>query len=157
MVIEQTKTKRSNGEKYQISAKCKNRGSSPMSNLSWCDLIIQDNLPKVHNICPSPECKCQKQNTFTPYHFQVEGFGYKNALQKIFNGIEEAWNLFLKPAFNTIVPVIGMAIGAKSKNPAIGEAISIILKSKAGGRFAYKHAWDGIRIKSYVIISNNLL
>ena len=59
------------------SSKCKNNHSSSMSNLSCCDLIYKDNLFEVHDMCPNPKCKCQKQLTFSLAEFQFERQGYK--------------------------------------------------------------------------------
>ena len=54
-------------------------------------------------------------------------------MKKIFNGSQTAWNKFLKPAVNTLAPVIGMAVGAKSRNPKVGQATTNILKRISGG------------------------
>ena len=43
---------------------------------------------------------------------------------------------FLSLALNTAVPYIGMAVGAKTKNPKIVRGTSIILKSISGGRIS---------------------
>ena len=74
---EQIKTKLTRGEKFQKTAKCKNNQSSPMTNLSWCDLNKKGNLLKVHDMCPNPKCNCQKQITFTPKLFLLEGAVFK--------------------------------------------------------------------------------
>ena len=85
-------------------------------------------------MCHNPKCKCQKQITFTPKQFQLEGAGFKNTMKKIFKGSQSAWNKFLKPTINTLAPVIGMAVGAKSKNAKVGAATTNILKSLTRGR-----------------------
>ena len=33
-------------------------------------------------MCHNPKCNCQKQNTFTPTQFQLEGRSIKKKLQK---------------------------------------------------------------------------
>ena len=76
----------------------------------------------VHVMCPNAQCECQKQITFTPKLVQLERAGFKNTMRRIFKGNRKAWYNFLKPAVKTVAPVIGMAIGGKSKNPQIGQA-----------------------------------
>ena len=53
-------------EKLIQNGNWKYKHSSPMSNLSWCDLNNKGNLLEVHDLCPNPKCKGQKQITFTP-------------------------------------------------------------------------------------------
>ena len=76
----------------------------------------------------------KKQITFSPNQFQLEGHGYKNTMQKMFKGSQTAWNKFLKPAVNVVVPFISMVVGAKTKNPKVAAATTNILKSISGGR-----------------------
>ena len=45
-------------------------------------------------MCHNPKCNCQKQITFTPKQFQLEGNGFKNTMKKIFKGSQTAWNKF---------------------------------------------------------------
>ena len=85
-------------------------------------------------MCHNPKCKCQKQITFTPNQFQLEGRSIKNKLKSIFRGTQAAWKKFLKPAINATAPFIGMAVSAKTKNPKIGAATTNILKSISGGK-----------------------
>ena len=89
---------------------------------------------KLHDFCHNAKCKCQKQITFSPNQFQLEGIGFKNTMKKIFKGSQTAWNKFLKPAVNNLAPVIGMAVGAKTKNQKVGQATANILKSISGGK-----------------------
>ena len=58
----QTKPKITKGEKFIQNEECKNNHSSPMSNISWCDLNNRGNLLEVHDMCPNPKCKCPKTN-----------------------------------------------------------------------------------------------
>ena len=56
---------------------------------------------------------------------------------------------FLKPAVDTLAPVIGMAVGAKTKNPRVGAAKAIILKSFSTGKIlslTVLHG-NGLRLK----------
>ena len=66
-------------------------------------------------MCHNPKGKGQKQITFTPKQFQLEGGSIKSKLQKILRGTHTAWNKFLKPAVNVAAPFIGMAVSAKIK------------------------------------------
>ena len=81
----------------------------------------------------NPKCKCQEQFNFSPNQFQREGNGFKNTVRRNFKGSQTAWNNFLKPTINTLAPVIGMAVGAKSQNKQVGAATTNILKSLTGG------------------------
>ena len=64
----------------------------------------------------------------------MEGGSIKSKLQEKFKGTQTAWNKFLKPAINATAPFIGMAVSAKTKNPKVGQATTIILKSISGGK-----------------------
>ena len=83
-------------------------------------------------MCHNPKCKCQKQIIFSPNQFQLEGAGFK--MKKMIKGSQIAWNKFLKPAVNVAAPFIGMAVGAKTKNPKVAAATTNILKSSSGGK-----------------------
>ena len=104
-----------------------------MSNSAWCNLNSKGNTLKLHDICHNPKCKGQKQITFTPNQFQLEGTGFKSTMRKIFRGPQTAWNKFLKPAVNVAAPFNGMAVSAKTKNPKVGQATTNILRSISGG------------------------
>ena len=68
-----------------------------MSNSAWSDLN-RDGTFFWNDICPNSKWNCQKQITFTPKQYQLEGNGFKNKLKKMSKGAERAWNNFLKPA-----------------------------------------------------------
>ena len=87
-----------------------------MSNSAWCDVNKNCSVSKLHNMCHNPKFKCQKQITFTPKQFHLEGANFKNTMKKLFKGSQTARKKFLKPTIKTLAPVIGMAFGAKSKN-----------------------------------------
>ena len=116
------------------SGKCSHGHRSAMSNSAWCDLNKNCTVLKLHDMCHNPKCKCQKQITFSPNQFQLEGSGFKNKLKSIFRGTQTAWNKFLKPAINATAPFIGIAVTAKTKNPKVGQATTNILKSISGGK-----------------------
>ena len=122
------------GEEFIKSAKCTHGHRSALSNSAWCDLNKNCTVLKLHDMCHNPKCKCQKQITFSPNQFQLEGAGFENTMKKMFKGSQTAWNNFLKPTLNTLAPVIGMAVGAKSKNKQIGAATTNRLKSLTGGK-----------------------
>ena len=122
------------GQDFIKNAKCTHGHRSAMSNSAWCDLNKNCTVLKLSDMCHNPKCKCQKQITFTPNQFQLEGAGFKKTMKKFFEGSQIAWNKFLKPTINTLAPVIGMAVGAKSKNAKFGAATTNILKSLTGGR-----------------------
>ena len=105
-----------------------------MSNSAWCDLNKNRTVLKLHDMCHNHKCKSQKQITFSPNQFQLEGAGFKHTMKKIFNGSQTAWSIFLQPTMNTVAPVIGMAVRAKSKNKPVGAATTNILKSITGGK-----------------------
>ena len=84
-------------------------------------------------MCHNSKCKCQKQITFSPNQFQLEGAGFKSTMKKIFTGSQSAWNKFLKPALKIATPVISAGVAMKTKNPQSAQVTSNILKSLTGG------------------------
>ena len=70
------------GEDFIKNEKCTHVHRSAMSNSAWCDLNKKCTVLKLHDICPNPKCKCQKQFTFSPNTFQLEGAGFKNTMRK---------------------------------------------------------------------------
>ena len=105
-----------------------------MSNSAWCDLNENCTVLKLHDMCHNPKYRCQKQNTFSPNQFQLEGAGFKNTMKKIFEGSEKAWNKFLKPALKIATPIISAGVAAKTKNPQSAQTTNNTLKSLTGGR-----------------------
>ena len=71
--------------------KCKNRHCSSMSNSDWCDPNSKGDVLNIHDLWHKPKCKCQKQITFTPRNFQMEGGSIKNKLKSNFRGKQTAW------------------------------------------------------------------
>ena len=70
---------------------------------------------RLHDYCRNPKCKCQKQITFTPQDFQMEGTGFENTKNKIFKGSQTAWKKPLRPAVNVAAPFIGKVVSGKTK------------------------------------------
>ena len=123
------------GEDFLKNAKCTLGHRSAKSKSAWCDLNKFCTVLKLHHMCHNPKCKCQKQITFTPKQFHLEGGSIERKLQKKFKGSQTICNKFLKPAVNVAAPFIGMAVSAKIKNPKVRQATTNILKSKSGGNF----------------------
>ena len=122
------------GEDFIKNAKYTHGYRSALSNSAWCDLNKNCTVLNLHDMCHNPKCKCQKQITFSPNQFQLEGVGFKNTMKKISKGFQTAWNKFLRPTINTLAPVIGMAVGAKCENAEVGSATTNILNPLTGGR-----------------------
>ena len=122
------------GQVFIKSVKCSHGHRSAMSNSAWCDLNKKCVVLKFYDMCHNAKCKRQKQITFSPNQIQLEGAGFKNTMKKIFKGSQTAWSNFLKPTINTLASVIGMAVGAKSKNAKVGAATTNILKSLTCGK-----------------------
>ena len=104
-----------------------------MSNSAWCDMNKNCTVLKLDDMRHNPKCKSQKRITFTAKQYMPEGNGFKNTQQKIIEGSQTAWRKFLKPALKLAAPFIGMAVGAKTKNPKVAQATTNILKSIWGG------------------------
>ena len=101
-------------------------------------------------MCHNPKCECHKQKTFSPNQFQLEGIGFEYTMKKIFRGPQTAWNKFLKPPVIILAPVIGMAVGATTKNPKVVQATANILKSISGGKIlslTNMHSGAGLRLR----------
>ena len=120
-----------------------------MSNSAWCDLNKNCTVLKLHDMCHNPKCKCQKQITFSPNQYMLEGGSIKSKLQKIFKGTQTAWNKFIKPGLKMATPLISATIAAKTKNPQSTQVANSILKSLTGGKILSLtdiHG-NGIRLK----------
>ena len=53
-----------------------------MSNSAWCDLNSKADILKLYDLCSNPKFKYQKQITFTPSQFQLEGPGFRSTMKK---------------------------------------------------------------------------
>ena len=122
------------GEDFIRNAKCTHGHRSAMSDSAWCDLNKNCTVLKLHDMCHNPKCKCQKQITFTPKQFQLEGGSIKSKLQKIFRGTKKAWDSFIKPGLKMATPLISAAVAVKTKNPQSAQITNNILKSLTGGK-----------------------
>ena len=58
-----------------------------MSN--WCNLNRNFTVLKVHDLCHNPKCNCQKQFTFTPKQYMLEGDGFRNTMEKLFKVVKQ--------------------------------------------------------------------
>ena len=138
------------GENFQKRGKCRNGHCSSLSRSAWSDLNKNGTILKLHDICPNQNCKCQKQITFSPKQFELEGSGFKSFMKKVFKGSKTAWDRFLRPAVNVAAPIVGMAVAAKSKNPKAGQATAQILKSISGGKILTltdNYSGSGVRLR----------
>ena len=124
------------GQDFLKNAKCTYGHRSAMSNSAWCDLNKKCTVLKLHDMCHNPNSKGQKQITFCPKQFQLEGAGFKNTLKKMFKGSQTAWNKFLKPALKIATPIISAGVAMKTKNPQSAQVTSNILKSLTGGKIS---------------------
>ena len=68
---------------------------SAMSNSAWSDLNSQGYFLKVYDLCRNSECNCEKQYTFTPRQFQLEGAGFENATKKFSKEVKKHRTRFL--------------------------------------------------------------
>ena len=122
------------GSDFIKNAKCSHGHRSAMSNSAWCDLNKSCTVLKLHDMCHNHKCKCQKQITFSPNQFQLEGGSIKNNLKSIFRGTRTAWDKFIKPGLKMATPLISAAVAAKTKNPQSAQVANTILKSLTGGK-----------------------
>ena len=116
------------GQDFIKNAKCSHGHRSAMSNSALCDSNKNCTVLKLHDMCHNPRCRCQKQITFTPNQFQLEGGSIKSNLQKIFKGTQTAWSKFIKPGLKMATPLISAAVAAKTKNPQSAQVTNSILK-----------------------------
>ena len=89
-------------------------------------------LLKLHDMCHNPKCKCQKQITFSPKQFQLEGGSIKSKLKSISKGTKKPWDSFIEPGLKMARPLISAAVAAKTKNPQSAQKTNNILKSLTG-------------------------
>ena len=75
------------GEIFIENAKCKHGHRSAMSNSAWCELNkICTVVKKKQDMCHNPKPNCQKQITFSPKHFQLEGGSIKLNCKEFLRG-----------------------------------------------------------------------
>ena len=122
------------GQHFIKNAKCTHRHRSAMSNSAWCDLNKKCTVLKLHDMCHNAKSKCQKQITFSPNQFQLDGAGFKNTMKKLFKGSQTAWNKFLRPALKIATPIISAGVAMKRINPQSAQVTNGILKSLTGGK-----------------------
>ena len=139
------------GQDFIKNAKCSHGHRSAMSNSAWCDLNKNCTVLKLHDMCHNPKCKCQKQITFSPNQFQLEGGSIKSKLKSIFRGTKTAWDKFIKPGLKIATPLISAAVAAKTKNPQSAQVTSSILKSLTGGKVLSLTDMHGRRLRLKVM------
>ena len=77
------------GENLIKKAKYKLGRRSAVSNSAWFELNKNCNVLKLHYMCHIRKCNCQKQITFTPKQYMLEGNGFKNTMKKIIKGSQK--------------------------------------------------------------------
>ena len=82
------------GEDFNRNAKCKYGHRSTMINSSWCDLNKNCTVLKLHKMCHNAKCNCQKQITFSPKQFQLEGNGFNYTMKQNIQGISTSLGEF---------------------------------------------------------------
>ena len=122
------------GTDFVKSGECTHGHRSAMNNSAWCDLNKNCTALNLQDMCHNPKCNCQKQITFFPNQFQLEGNGFKKTMKKTFKGSQTAWNNFLKPALKIATPIISAGVAMKTKNPQSAQVASNMLKSLTGGK-----------------------
>ena len=70
------------GQDFIKNAKCTHGHKPAKSHSAWCDLDKNCTVLKLLDMCHNPKCKRQKQITFRPNQFQLEGSGFKNIMKK---------------------------------------------------------------------------
>ena len=78
------------GQDFIENANCTHGHRSAMSNSAWCDLNKNCTILNIQDLCHNPKCKYQKQMTFSPKQFQLEGAGLKITTKKKFKGSQTA-------------------------------------------------------------------
>ena len=124
----------SRAQNFIKNASCAHGHRSPMSSRAWCDLNENCTDLKLPDFGHNPKCKCQKQITFTPNQFQLEGGSIKSKLQKIFRGSKKAWDSFINPSLKKATPLISTPVAAKTKDPQSAQITNNILKPLTGGK-----------------------
>ena len=116
------------GEDFIKRGRCKNKHCSAMSKSACCDFKSKGYIIKLHDKCPNPNRGCQKNITFTPHQYMLEGGSIKSKLQKNFRETKKAWNSFIKPGLKIATPLISAAVAAKTKSPQSAQITTVILK-----------------------------
>ena len=88
---------------------------SNMSNWAWFHLNSKGDIFSFYDPCHKPKCKCQKQTTFSPVHFEVEVACLKNTRNKILQGAEKGWENFPEPGIKIAIPFLSAGLVAKTK------------------------------------------
>ena len=136
------------GQDFEKKGKCKHWHCSPMSNSAWCDFNSKGDTLKVHDKWGRNECKCQKQCTFSPKQFQLEGGVFKKTMKKVFKGTEKMWDIFIKPGLKIATPIISAGVAAKTKNLQSAAVTSNSLKWLTSGKIlTYMQSGAGLRLR----------
>ena len=86
-------------------------------------------------MCVKSGCKCQKQLTFSPEQYQLEGGSIENKMEKFLQRDGKNLEKTFRTGFENSMTMYRAAISVKRKRQhKIGEATSTILKSISGGK-----------------------
>ena len=122
------------GEDFIENAKCSHGHRSAMSNSAWSDLNRKCTVLKLLDMCHKPKCKCQKQITFTPKLFQLQGGSTKTKLTKTSRGTKKNGDSFIRTGLKMATPLISVAVAAKTKKPQSAQITNNILKTLIAGK-----------------------
>ena len=120
-------------EDFIKNAKCSYGHRSAMSNSAWCDLNKNCTVLKLHDMCHSSKCRCQKQIIFSPKQFQLEGGSIRSKLKSICKATKTAWDDCLKPALKIATSNVSAGVGKKTKNRQSAQITNKFLKSLTRG------------------------
>ena len=85
------------GQDFIKNAKCTHAHRSAMSISAWCDLNKNCTVLNLHDMCHNPKSNCQKQITFSPDQFRLQGAGLKNTMKKNLKALKQFGTNFSNP------------------------------------------------------------
>ena len=83
--------------------------------------------------------------------FQLEGAGFKNAMQIVFKGTGKMWNNIVKPGLKKATPNISAGFTAKLKSSQSAEKTSNFLQSFTGCKNVSLEDLHGIGLRLVVM------
>ena len=122
------------GEDFIKNAKCTHGNRAAMSNSAWCDLNKKCTVLKLKICAIILIVYAKNKSLLLQSNTCFKAMSLKIQRIKIFKGSQAAWKKNLKPAVNVAAPFIGIAVGAKTKNPKVAQATTIISKSISAGK-----------------------
>ena len=89
----------------------------------------------MHDRCGESRCECQKHLAISPIPYQLKGSGLKNKIHEYFKRFKKAWYTHLRPALVARALLIGMTVGAKTKNHKVAPPTTNNSKTLSVGKF----------------------